>query len=160
MHDDLFLLLPYQLPYSKPTSHFGSNEPFSYKKKNFLTILPNHGWVGTTRRCVGFTSYSMEEESCSLSLNMTLLTIGSKIERVIRVLTIVATLSTTSFTKNYYYNSTILEMYFQFVLLPLLHMCCLNNTCLWGANKITRATPTPLGDYLLGVYFGIFLEFF
>jgi hypothetical protein len=24
-----------------------------------------------------------------------------------------------------------------------------------GADEITRATPTPLGDYLWGVYFGI-----
>jgi hypothetical protein len=29
---------------------------------------------------------------------------------------------------------------------------------LGGANKISWATTTPLGDSLLGVYFGIFLE--
>jgi hypothetical protein len=79
----------------------------------------------------------MDEESCSLCPNMTLLTIGSKIERVIKVLTIVATLSTTFFTKNYNYNSTTLEMYFHFVLLPLVHVVCLKNICLWGANEIT-----------------------
>jgi hypothetical protein len=29
-----------------------------------------------------------------------------------------------------------------------------------GVNGITRATPTPLGDYLWGVYFEIFLKYF
>ncbi len=29
-----------------------------------------------------------------------------------------------------------------------------------GANRITWTTPTPLGDYLWGAYFGIFLEYF
>jgi hypothetical protein len=29
-----------------------------------------------------------------------------------------------------------------------------------GENEISWTTPTPLGDYLLGVYFKIFLEYF
>jgi hypothetical protein len=29
-----------------------------------------------------------------------------------------------------------------------------------GVNRITQATPTPSGDYLWGVYFEIFLEYF
>jgi hypothetical protein len=29
-----------------------------------------------------------------------------------------------------------------------------------GANGMSWATPTPLGDYLLNVYFGILLEYF
>ncbi len=31
---------------------------------------------------------------------------------------------------------------------------------LLGANKISWARPAPLGDYLLGVYYKIFLESF
>jgi hypothetical protein len=33
-------------------------------------------------------------------------------------------------------------------------------TQLLGANEISRTTPAPLGDYLLGVYSEIFLENF